>query len=123
MDAELQTHVAFHLTGRCVGCGACSTVCPSGAMRYAYPDAAHTGRRIQTMLAAYAAAGGRDVVGRGAALHDREFGDAPAHVGRADRPPLHAAHGLFKGGCLRCSDEHDREKRGGQEFYHRILDA
>lgn len=44
----------------CVGCGACSTVCPSGAMGYAYPDPADQGRRIRTMLTAYAAAGGRD---------------------------------------------------------------
>jgi len=42
----------------CMGCGACTTVCPSGALGYAYPDAPHTGRRIKTMLATYAAAGG-----------------------------------------------------------------
>lgn len=42
----------------CAGCGACTTVCPSGAMRYAYPRAPDLGMRIQTMLAAYAKAGG-----------------------------------------------------------------
>ncbi len=46
----------------CMGCGACTTVCPSGALGYAYPAAAHTGRRIKTMLAAHAAAGGRQPV-------------------------------------------------------------
>jgi ferredoxin len=44
----------------CVGCGACSTVCPSGALTYGYPGPADQGRRLRTMLTAYAAAGGRD---------------------------------------------------------------
>lgn len=44
----------------CVGCGACSTVCPSGAMSFAYPTAPDQGRRLRTMLGAYARAGGRD---------------------------------------------------------------
>ncbi len=43
----------------CVGCGACTTVCPSGALGYTYPSAADQGQRIQTLLAAYARAGGR----------------------------------------------------------------
>ena len=44
----------------CAGCGACSTVCPSGAMGYAYPSAADQGRRWRTMLTAFERAGGRD---------------------------------------------------------------
>jgi len=44
----------------CVGCGACATVCPTGAMGFAYPDAASQGQRIRTLLTAYARAGGRD---------------------------------------------------------------
>lgn len=44
----------------CVGCGACSTVCPSGAMTYAYPGPLDMGLRLRTMLTAYAAAGGRN---------------------------------------------------------------
>lgn len=44
----------------CVGCGACSTVCPSGAMSFAYPGPADQGRRLRTMLQAYAHAGGRN---------------------------------------------------------------
>ena len=44
----------------CVGCGACSTVCPSGAISFAYPGAVDQGRRLRTMLAAYANGGGRD---------------------------------------------------------------
>ncbi len=44
----------------CMGCGACTTVCPSGAMSYAYPDVAELGTRVRTLLATYRAAGGRD---------------------------------------------------------------
>ena len=44
----------------CVGCGACSTVCPSGAMSFAYPGTIDQGKRVRTMLTAYAKAGGRD---------------------------------------------------------------
>ena len=43
----------------CVGCGACSTVCPSGAMSFAYPGTVDQGARLRTMLAAYAHAGGQ----------------------------------------------------------------
>ncbi len=44
----------------CVGCGACTTVCPSGALTYAYPAVPDLGARIRTLLATFAAAGGRD---------------------------------------------------------------
>ena len=44
----------------CMGCGACATVCPSGAMSYGYPSVADFGRRLRTLLATYAKAGGRD---------------------------------------------------------------
>jgi ferredoxin len=44
----------------CVGCGACSTVCPSGAMGFAYPGPVDQGKRLRTLLTAYAHAGGRD---------------------------------------------------------------
>ena len=37
----------------CVGCGACSTVCPSGAMAFAYPGTVDQGRRVRTMLNTY----------------------------------------------------------------------
>jgi ferredoxin len=46
----------------CVGCGACSTVCPSGAMGFQYPGPVDQGKRIRTLLAAYRAAGGRDAM-------------------------------------------------------------
>ncbi len=44
----------------CMGCGACATVCPSGAMTYGYPSVSDLGRRLRTLLATYAKAGGRD---------------------------------------------------------------
>src|SRR5690606_32361538 len=34
----------------CVGCGACGTVCPSGALSYAYPAPADLGKRVRTLL-------------------------------------------------------------------------
>ena len=61
----------------CAGCGACSTVCPSGAMGYVFPSAAHTGSRIKAALRAYREAGGLEPVilfhdtGAGAALLDQ----------------------------------------------------
>jgi ferredoxin len=44
----------------CMGCGACTTVCPSGALAYTVPSVAELGTCIRTMLATYRAAGGRD---------------------------------------------------------------
>jgi ferredoxin len=44
----------------CMGCGACTTVCPSGALTYAYPGVPGLGARVRTLLATYFAAGGRD---------------------------------------------------------------
>jgi ferredoxin len=79
----------------CVGCGACSTVCPSGAISFAYPSTVDQGLRLRTLLRAYAAAGGRDPallihsegagvrlidqLGR-AARTDRAFHGVPARV-------------------------------------------
>jgi ferredoxin len=79
----------------CVGCGACSTVCPSGAMGFAYPGTVDQGKRLRTMLTAYTQAGGTapallihsegagarliDELGRGARL-DRSLRGLPARV-------------------------------------------
>jgi heterodisulfide reductase subunit A-like polyferredoxin len=57
----------------CVGCGACSTVCPSGAMSYAYPSVPVLGGRLRLGLRAYATAGGKDAV---ILLHGQEQGAA-----------------------------------------------
>jgi ferredoxin len=73
----------------CVGCGACTTVCPSGALGYAYPNTVDQGRRLRTMLAAYRAAGGRDAA---LLLHSEGRGaQRIAELGRAARvqPDVH----------------------------------
>ena len=75
----------------CVGCGACTTVCPSGAISYATPRPDELGARIRTLLGTYARAGGRDAVllihsqGAGAQVIDA--------LGRAARTDA-AIHGL-----------------------------
>jgi ferredoxin len=55
----------------CAGCGACTTVCPTGALGYAYPGAACTGARIKAALRAFAEAGGQQPV---LLLHSQEQG-------------------------------------------------
>jgi ferredoxin len=44
----------------CMGCGGCATVCPSGAMTYAYPRVPDLGARLKRVLSVYAQAGGND---------------------------------------------------------------
>ncbi|MDP2239270.1 MAG: 4Fe-4S binding protein [Burkholderiales bacterium] len=43
----------------CMGCGACASVCPSGAMSYAYPRMADVGSRVRAVLQTYRNAGGK----------------------------------------------------------------
>ncbi|BDT59811.1 hypothetical protein MasN3_33050 [Massilia varians] len=57
----------------CAGCGACSTACPTGAISYAFPPAALTGKRMQAALRSYREGGGQDPV---FVLHDPEHGAA-----------------------------------------------
>ena len=66
----------------CMGCGACATVCPSGAMRYAYPSAPDLGARLKLLLATYERAGGRDPC---ILLHDEEGRRAIAALARRGR--------------------------------------
>ncbi len=70
----------------CVGCGACSTVCPSGAMSFAYPGPVDQGKRLRSMLTAYAQAGGRDAA---LLLHSQGAGsrlvDTLGRAARSDR--------------------------------------
>ena len=67
----------------CVGCGACTTVCPSGALSYATPSAPDMGQRLRTLLATYQRGGGRDAA---LLLHSQGAGAALiGELGRAAR--------------------------------------
>ncbi|MEO8304168.1 MAG: 4Fe-4S binding protein [Betaproteobacteria bacterium] len=67
---------------RCMGCGACATVCPSGAMSYAYPSVSDFGRRVRTLLATFGRAGGRDAC---VLLHAEDSRAAIARLARRSR--------------------------------------
>lgn len=43
----------------CMGCGACASVCPSGAMSFVFPKLPDRGAQLKAMLGAYREAGGR----------------------------------------------------------------
>ena len=58
-------------THLCAGCGGCATVCPSGAMTYAYPSVPELGARLKTMLSVYRGAGGKNAC---ILIHDVEAG-------------------------------------------------
>src|SRR5437763_383723 len=63
----------------CMGCGGCATVCPSGAMSYAYPDVPAQGARVRTLLSTYAKAGGHDAC---VLFHAEDDRDALARLAR-----------------------------------------
>lgn len=46
----------------CQGGGVCATVCPSGAIRYAYPQLADSGNQLRKMLEAFRQKGGEQAV-------------------------------------------------------------
>ncbi|HEY5738270.1 MAG TPA: 4Fe-4S binding protein [Gammaproteobacteria bacterium] len=46
----------------CQGGGSCATVCPSGAIRYRYPNLRDNGKRLRDMLAAFREHGGRQPI-------------------------------------------------------------
>jgi ferredoxin len=67
----------------CVGCGACTTVCPTGALTYTYPRASEQGVRFKTLLSGYAKAGGTQPV---LLFHSQDGGQqAVEALGRAAR--------------------------------------
>ncbi|MBV8032213.1 MAG: 4Fe-4S binding protein [Betaproteobacteria bacterium] len=73
----------------CAGCGGCSTVCPSGAMTYAYPKPADIGLRLKTLLSTYREAGGKEAC---ILFHDMEEGRALVHG--AGRRAMRGGRGL-----------------------------
>jgi ferredoxin len=75
----------------CVGCGACTTVCPSGALAYATPNTVDQGRVLRTLLATYAKAGGKDAA---LLVHSQQRGMRLIEdLGRAARTDK-AVHGV-----------------------------
>jgi len=54
-----------------MGCGGCASVCPSGAMSFAYPAPSSLGTRLRAALSAYRAGGGVDAC---LLFHDGESG-------------------------------------------------
>jgi ferredoxin len=79
----------------CVGCGACTTVCPSGALAYATPGTVDQGKVLRTLLSTYARAGGQNAAllihsqQAGARVID-ELGRAARTASRSDK----ALHGV-----------------------------
>ncbi len=75
----------------CVGCGACTTVCPSGALAFATPGTVDQGKRLRTLLGAYRNAGGKDAA---LLLHSEGAGaKLIGELGRAARVDK-AIHGV-----------------------------
>ena len=66
----------------CMGCGACASSCPSGAMRYAYPSVPELGQRIKSMLSAYREAGGKNAA---IVFHDQHELQVAFKEGKLDR--------------------------------------
>lgn len=64
----------------CMGCGACTTVCPSGALAYVVPRVSDLGTQIKTLLRTYHASGGRD-----AALLFHDANEGVAAIGELAR--------------------------------------
>lgn len=79
----------------CVGCGTCSTVCPTGAMTFAYPRASDQGVKFKTLLGTYARSGGKNAA---LLLHSQEGGTRLlGDLGRAaqlDRGSKQGIHGV-----------------------------
>ena len=57
----------------CMGCGACASVCPSGAMSFQYPRVADRGAQMKQLLSSYRHAGGADAC---IVFHDGNAGRA-----------------------------------------------
>ena len=69
-----QVSIEPHL---CMGCGACATTCPTGAMRFQAPDSAEMGRRLRTVLSTYRKLGGKNAA---ILFYDRRHGNPPFEV-------------------------------------------
>ncbi len=66
----------------CMGCGACATVCPSGAMSYQYPRVSDRGTQMRTLINAYSVAA-PNALAPIILFHDAAAGrDALSHMAR-----------------------------------------
>jgi Fe-S-cluster-containing hydrogenase component 2 len=75
----------------CMGCGACATVCPSGAMQYNFPSVSYWGGKLKAMLEAYRAEGGEDAC---LLLHERPGGWSGAGTGILTAGQRHSIRGF-----------------------------
>jgi len=66
---------------RCQGGGICATACPSGALRYRWPESGDALEQVKALLEGYRQAGGEDPV---LVLHTEEMGDPVREL-----PPNH----------------------------------
>ena len=67
----------------CVGCGSCSTVCPTGALSYGYPRASEQGVKLKALISTYARSGGKNAA---LFLHSQVRGQSLVNdLGRAAR--------------------------------------
>ncbi len=65
----------------CQGGGICATACPTGAIRYAYPDPGETADHVRTLLRSYLDAGGTEPVVMFANAEDAaDLPTTPPHV-------------------------------------------
>jgi ferredoxin len=90
--AELSQQIAAN-PYLCIGCGTCSTVCPSGAMSFAYPRASDQGVKLKTLLSTYSRSGGNEAA---LLLHSQGAGSRLlADLGRAARLQAGQKDGIF----------------------------
>ncbi len=66
----------------CGGCGACAAHCPTGAVRYGFPDQNDVIRQAQVLLTGYREAGGKDPL---LLLHDRHGSEMISIIARLGR--------------------------------------
>jgi ferredoxin len=75
-----QIKVEPHL---CMGCGACSTVCPTGAIRFQAPSSNEIGKRLRVLLSSYRAGNGALPI---VMFFDRRHGSVPFEVPQLAMP-------------------------------------
>jgi ferredoxin len=80
VSAGDQIKVEPHL---CMGCGACSTVCPTGAIRFQAPSSNEIGKRLRVLLSSYRSGNGVMPI---VIFFDRRHGSVPFEVSQLAMP-------------------------------------